>query len=100
MPALVSEEMFALAPQTVCARSARTDLCGGCRADRHPYRDPTDFFTTFDGRGPDWGRATAYSSRRISSGFLPSMRKLAAHPATAATSAALPTAMACVASDG
>ena len=27
--------------RTVCVRSARTDLCGGCRADRHPYRDPT-----------------------------------------------------------
>ena len=23
----------------MCVRSARTDLCGGCRADRHPYRD-------------------------------------------------------------
>jgi hypothetical protein len=27
----------------VCVRSARTDLCGGCRADRHPYRDPPGF---------------------------------------------------------
>jgi hypothetical protein len=23
----------------VCVRSARTDLCGGCWANQHPYRD-------------------------------------------------------------